>query len=86
MNPELLTTLRLDELAEMAYNDWPAARSEYHPAGAYLIPMRDLKSIDSKYGFDDGHSIVAYFLSNAGSWRGPVARAVKAELKRRLAR
>lgn len=29
-------------------------------------------------------SIVCYFRANAGSWRGPVARAVKAELLRRF--
>jgi hypothetical protein len=36
------------------------------------------------YYADDARSIVIYFLSNASSWRGPVAKAVKAELKRRL--
>lgn len=37
--------------------------------------------MDDKYGADDARGIVLYFLSNATAWRGPVARAVKAELK-----
>lgn len=30
---------------------------------------------------DNAREIVARFLCNAGGWRGPVARAVKLELK-----
>ena len=33
--------------------------------------------------YDSGRSIVRYFLGNAGAWRGDVAKAIKAELKRR---
>jgi hypothetical protein len=36
---------------------------------------------DEMYGYDTGKSVVLYFLSNATSWRGEVARRVKAELK-----
>jgi hypothetical protein len=36
------------------------------------------------YGLDTGYSIVAYFLSNANTWKGDVARAVKKELKKRI--
>ena len=35
--------------------------------------------------YDSGRSIVRYFLGNAGTWRGDVAKAIKAELKRRTA-
>lgn len=52
----------------------------YFGAVPYLEAMEDLESINSKYGADDGKSIVRYFLSNASKWRGPVARAIKAEL------
>jgi hypothetical protein len=31
---------------------------------------------------DTGKSIVLYFLSNAGTWRGETAKRVKAELKK----
>ncbi len=50
----------------------------------YLKAMRAMVNITDKYYEDDGTSIVAYFLGNATTWRGPVAKAVKAELNRRL--
>ena len=45
-----------------------------------------MKEIDNNgmYIMDSWESVVAYWLSNASTWRGPVAKAVKAELKRRL--
>lgn len=53
----------------------------YFGAVPYLEAMDELDSINDKFGADDGKSIVRYFLSNATKWRGPVAKAVKAELK-----
>lgn len=50
-------------------------------AAPYLEAMEELDNINSKYGADDGKSIVRYFLSNASKWRGPVAKTIKAELK-----
>lgn len=46
----------------------------------YLSAMRSLTSISDVYGMDSARSIVAYFLSNASSWRGEVARNIKKEL------
>lgn len=43
--------------------------------------MYSLNSIDDKYVMDSGRSIVAYFLSNALSWKGEKAREIKKELK-----
>ncbi len=40
----------------------------------------------ARYGADPGSSIVAYFLSNASTWKGPVAKMVKAELRQRAKR
>lgn len=48
---------------------------------AYLNPMLTLNSIDDNYFFDDARSIVLYFLSNAGGFRGEKARELKKELK-----
>lgn len=48
----------------------------------YLNAMMDLNSINDRYMFDSGKSVVLYFLANAGSWRGEDARRIKAELKR----
>ena len=46
--------------------------------------MQSLKSINDKYGMDNGTSIVAYFLANASQWRGDVAKKIKAELNSML--
>ena len=53
-------------------------------AAPYLDAMSSLDTIDDRYGQDDARSIVAYALSNLTAYRGPGARAAKAELKRRL--
>jgi hypothetical protein len=48
--------------------------------------MLFIDNINDKYIFEDGRTVVTYFLGNANSWRGETARAVKAELKSRLKR
>jgi hypothetical protein len=53
----------------------------YFGAIPYIRAMRSLQSIGDNYGQDDGKGIVLYFLSNAATWRGDKARAIKAELK-----
>lgn len=50
----------------------------------YLKAMTELDSVDDNYHFDSGRSVVNYFLANAQTWRGDVARRVKAELKSML--
>ena len=57
---------------------WP---KPYFGAKPYLDAMRSLHSITDKFILDDARSIVLYFLSNAATFRGPQARALKAELK-----
>ena len=52
-----------------------------YAAQPYLDAMRSLESIDDNYGFDSGRSVVAYFLANASTFRGPEARELKKELK-----
>lgn len=56
-------------------------KKPYFGAVPYLQAMQSLDSVDDAYGFDSGRSIVLYFLANAGTWKGPVAKATKAELK-----
>lgn len=53
----------------------------YFGAVPYLRAMHSLDSIGDKYGQDDAKGIILYFLSNATTWRGDKARAIKAELK-----
>jgi len=50
-------------------------------ARPYLDAMHSLIGINDRFGLDNGDSIVRYFLSNSTTWRGPVARSIKAELK-----
>ena len=52
-----------------------------HGARPYLDAMHSLNTVTDYFGSDPGDSIVRYFLSNALTWRGPVARSIKAELK-----
>jgi len=57
-----------------------------YAAQPYLDAMFHLTSTDDDYGLDSGRSVVAYFLSNAGTYRGETARKVKAELNEMLAK
>lgn len=75
-----LSTLNIAGLARVIKNDW---KKVYFGAVPYLNAMFSLNHILDNYGFDDGKSIVIYFLGNAQSWRGETAKAVKAELKKR---
>lgn len=68
----------LSTIAHEISENWPRP---YFGAVPYLQAMGDLQSVDDSYGHDSGRSIVLYFLANASSWRGDVARRVKAELK-----
>ena len=81
--PDDLGSISISGIARLIRRDW---KKVYFGAVPYLDAMSQLDSIDDKYMFDDGRSVVAYFLANANTWRGPVAKAVKAELKRRLKR
>jgi hypothetical protein len=68
----------LDAIARDIRADW---KKPYFGAVPYLQAMQGLQSIDDKFGFDDARGIVLYFLSNATTWRGEKAKAIKAELK-----
>jgi hypothetical protein len=80
-DPEYLKTVTLYRMAVIIKRDWKKVNFAAEP---YLAAMATLDSIGDNYGLDSGKSIVLYFLSNAGTWRGDVARAVKKELKRRV--
>lgn len=67
----------LSEIAKEISSNWS---KPYFGAVPYLQAMRTLQSMKDKYFCDDASSIVAYFLSNATTWRGEVARRVKKEL------
>jgi hypothetical protein len=75
-----LTKLNIAGLARVCKQDWTKVN---YAAKPYLDAMQSLDKASDRYGYDDGVSIVLYFLSNASSWRGEIAKAVKAELKKR---
>ena len=72
---------KLYEIAAIIRRDWKKVNYAARP---YLDAMHGLSAVSDAYGYDSGEGIVARFLENAGTWRGEVAREVKAELKSRL--
>ena len=52
-----------------------------YAAKPYLEAMFSLNKITDNYYMDSGSMIVAYFLGNAGTFRGPDAKRLKQELK-----
>lgn len=65
------------EIATVIRNDW---KNPYFGAVPYINAMGSMSSFNESYGMDSARSIVSYFLANAGTWRGPVAREIKKEL------
>ncbi|WP_454045037.1 hypothetical protein [Chryseobacterium sp. Marseille-Q8038] len=70
------------QIALMVTKDW---KNIYFGAVPYLDAMRSLNSVNDNYYEDSASSIINYFLANATTWRGEVARAVKAKLKKLVA-
>ena len=75
------STLDIRTIANEIRLDWKKVSPYAEP---YLRAMYSLVNITDDYFADSGASVVAYFLSNASSWKGEVAKAVKLELKARL--
>ena len=71
----------LSAIAREIYKDW---KNVNYAAKPYLEAMSGMDSINDNYFQDSGRSVVAYFLSNASSWKGEKAKEIKAELKKML--
>jgi len=78
---EVLPELTLAEIAQVITNEWQPV---WFGAVPYLRAMFELQDMSSMYMNDRADTVVLYFLSNAKTWKGDTARAVKAELRRRL--
>ena len=76
-----ITTRPLSVIAGEIARDW---KSVYFGARPYLAAMMSLDTMRDMYGVESASSIVNYFLANAKTWRGPVAKATKLELNRML--
>ena len=74
-------TRSLATIAREIRNNWT---KPYFGAVPYLDAMHHLDTMRDKYYYDDAQSVVLYFLANAGTWKGDVARRIKAELKTML--
>jgi hypothetical protein len=68
----------ISAIARDIARDWTKPNFAARP---YLDAMHSLDSITDSYYSDSARYVVAYFLGNASSWRGDVARRIKAELK-----
>ena len=71
----------IELLAREIEQDW---KNVYFGARPYLDAMKQLTLMRDSYGYDSAKSIVGYFLANAITWRGEVARRVKKELNAML--
>lgn len=73
-----MTNRPLYVIAQDIKSNWPKVN---YAAKPYLDAMATLESIEQNYYLDSGKSIVLYFLANANTWRGDIAREIKKELK-----
>ena len=73
------TSRPLSTIACEIAHDWKKVNFAAKP---YLSAMYSLNTVDDNYYFDSGKEIVIRFLCNANTWRGEVAKRVKAELKK----
>lgn len=73
----------LSEIAREIKRDWTYPN---YGAVPYLDAMMELNQITDSFFRDSAGDIVRYFLSNASTWRGEVARKTKLELKEILRR
>jgi hypothetical protein len=79
--------MTVSDIAREIEREWSKQKGGVNfGARPYLDAMRSLNSFDESFGMDSGRSIGAYFMSNASQFRGPKAKALKAELKKRLKR
>lgn len=83
---ENLPTMSIAQIARSIQADWSSrGKGVNFSAVPYLEAMHSLGTVTDDYGADSGKSIVLYFLSNAGSYRGLLAKMFKAELRKRAA-
>lgn len=91
---ETLTTapdyskMSISEIAVHIYDDMRKTgfrkKSSFAYCSGNLEAMTCLQSINDNYICDSGRTVVAYFIDQAKGWSGETAKAIKAELKKRL--
>ena len=78
MTKQLDELVTVSEIAHAIAKDWQNI-SPY--AVDYLNAMKDIHSVKESYYAESAHSVILYFLANAGTYRGENARTYKALLK-----
>lgn len=76
-----LSDMSISQIAKVIAKDWKVINYAAFP---YLTAMHNLSTVKEYYGQDSGKSIVAYFLANASTYRGELARDIKKELNKRI--
>lgn len=76
-----LGKLDISGIAYLIKQDW---KKVYFGAVPYLDAMTQMSKVSDNFGLDDGRSVINYFLANSSGYRGSLAKAIKAELKKRL--
>ena len=66
------------KIAADIVNDWN--RPNY-AALPYLTAMLTINNEQEQFGQDTAKNVILYFLSNAGTYKGPKAKELKTELK-----
>ena len=69
----------INTIAHEIQNDW---KNVNYAAKPYLDAMLTMSNANDGFGYDSGESVILYFLSNAGAWRGEVAKRIKTELRK----
>ena len=69
---------QVNTIADEILSTW---KKPYFGAVPYLNAMTELHTVNDMYMYDDGKSIVRYFLANATTFKGEDARRLKLELK-----
>ena len=67
-----------DEIVRDIKRDW---KQPYFGAVPYLDALSTCTSWNDTYGWDGARDLGLYLLGNMKTWRGDVARSVKAELR-----
>jgi hypothetical protein len=81
MMENTMTERKIYSIANDILDNW---KRPYFGALPYIRSMLALSDLDDNYGYDDARTILVYFLANSGTWRGPEARRIKAEIKTML--
>lgn len=79
-----LSPFTVDALARFALREASLTGNARIYATPYLQALTCCESLGDRYGMDRASDMARYALSNLSAWRGPIAKAWKAEMNARL--